>query len=123
MTQIEEAHLHIALDNVERGNGHVSEAAAGEATEGASSVVERRIHLDLPGLPCGLHRIGPARQGFHAGGGLHRPNGGGRRGEDAGEGRIGRFLEDRHGWGVETVNAIRIRWNLPAVVRMRGSRK
>ena len=40
-------HLHVALDEVERRDGHVGEPAAGDASGRAGGVERRRVHLDL----------------------------------------------------------------------------
>lgn len=39
-------YLHIALDEIERSNGHVSETTAENPTEGTRGVEGRRVHLD-----------------------------------------------------------------------------
>jgi len=41
------AHLHVAFDEVERRDGHVGEAAAGDSSGGAGGIEGRRVHLDL----------------------------------------------------------------------------
>jgi hypothetical protein len=41
------AHLHIALDEVERRDGHVGEPAAGDSSGSAGGIEGRRVHLDL----------------------------------------------------------------------------
>jgi len=41
------AHLHVALDEVERRDGHVGEPAAGDSSGCAGCVEGRRVHLDL----------------------------------------------------------------------------
>lgn len=81
--------LHIALDEVKRGDGHVSETAAEDASEGTGSVEGRRVHVDLLGglagrgnhdallgLPgggcevvCGGHGVEHPLQGQSLGGG------------------------------------------------------
>jgi hypothetical protein len=40
-------HLHVALDEVERGNHHVGEPVARDASGRAGGVERRRVHLDL----------------------------------------------------------------------------
>ena len=50
MRDLEESDLHIALDEIDRSDGHVSETIA-ENTAGSTGGVEgRRVHLDLAGL-------------------------------------------------------------------------
>ena len=44
------ADLHVALDEIEGRNGHMSEAAAQDPPGGACGVECRRIHLDLSTL-------------------------------------------------------------------------
>ena len=51
-------HLHVALDEVERRDGHVGEPAAGDPSGRAGGVERRRVHLDL--LPGRLDREGRA---------------------------------------------------------------
>jgi hypothetical protein len=41
------AHLHVALDKIERGDDRVGEPAAGDPSGGAGGVERRRVHLDL----------------------------------------------------------------------------
>lgn len=40
-------YLHIALDEVERSNCHVSETTAKDTAESTGGVELRRVHLDL----------------------------------------------------------------------------
>jgi hypothetical protein len=40
-------HLHVALDEVERGDHHVGKPAAGDASGRAGGIERRRVHLNL----------------------------------------------------------------------------
>ena len=51
-----EKNLHVALDEIERSDGHVGEATAEDATGTACSVVSRRKHADAL-LGCRDHNI------------------------------------------------------------------
>ena len=42
--------LHIALDEIKRSDGHVSEITAENTAGGTCGVEGRRVHLDLVGL-------------------------------------------------------------------------
>ena len=42
--------LHVAFDEIERGDGRVSQSTAEGASSGARGVVHRRVHRDLPFL-------------------------------------------------------------------------
>ena len=42
--------LHIALDEIKRSDGHVSEATAEDPSGGTRGVESRRVHFDLSGL-------------------------------------------------------------------------
>ena len=88
--------LHVALDEVERRYSEVGEAGAEDATEGAGSVEQRRVHLY--NLPFPLRLPDPRRSSClpesDSGGGLPPPpellGAGDQRGQDAVEGQRGR---------------------------------
>lgn len=105
--------LHIALDEIKRSDGHVSETTAEDSTGSTSSVEGRRVHLDLLG---GLGRsrddetlglrdgvdIGVEAGGGGRGGVKHlleaKGFGGGRGVEEARDQRVtGGFLREIHG--------------------------
>lgn len=46
-TGLRKSDLHIALDKIERGDGHVSETAAKDSSCRTGGVEGRRVHLDL----------------------------------------------------------------------------
>lgn len=111
--------LHITLDEVERRDGRVSEAAAEDASEGAGGVVLRRVHLDLLRRLLGRRDQEAATfRGRRRGGGgggegpgagaehllqVERLGGGGGGGgvEEAGDQRLprARAVRERHGCG------------------------
>jgi hypothetical protein len=103
-----DAHLHVALDEVERRDSHVREPAAGDASGRTRRVESRRVHLDPPprltrrprphrGPRCRSGRRRGYRESSHATGGAKR--GGGSRGrvKEAGEQRVPRALGEGHG--------------------------
>ena len=50
MRDLEESDLHIALDEIERSDGHVSETTTENTAGDIGSVEGRGVHLDLAGL-------------------------------------------------------------------------
>lgn len=107
---LRESHLHVALDEIERRDGHVREPAAGDAAGRARGVEGRRVHLNLPrrlSRRARPHRRPRQRRRgdptyTHGCGGRERRRRGGGRGrvQEAGQQRLARALgDDGHGGG------------------------
>ena len=92
------AHLHVALDEVERGDGHVGEPAAGDPSGRAGGVERRRVELDL--LLGRLDRDGRTA--------TSSSRGRGRGGDGDGEARGGGGEGARRGGGVEEAREERL---------------
>jgi hypothetical protein len=99
------AHLHVAFDEVERRDGHVGEAAAGDSSGGAGGIEGRRVHLDLlvGRLDRERHGASCSSRGRSRGGGMEARGGacggeGARRGgvEEAREERLAGAVGERH---------------------------
>jgi hypothetical protein len=99
------AHLHVAFDEVERRDGHVGEAAAGDSSDGAGGIEGRRVHLDLlvGRLDRERHGASCSSRGRRRGGGMEARGGacggeGARRGgvEEAREERLAGAVGERH---------------------------
>lgn len=71
------AHLHVAFDEVERRDGHVGEAAAGDSSGGAGGIEGRRVHLDLlvGRLDRERHGASCSSRGRRRGGGMEARGG------------------------------------------------
>ena len=50
MKDLEELDLHIALDEIERSDGHVSETTVENTAGGIGNIEGRGVHLNLTGL-------------------------------------------------------------------------
>jgi hypothetical protein len=71
------AHLHVAFDEVERCDGHVGEAAAGDSSGGAGGIEGRRVHpyLLVGRLDRERHGASCSSRGRRWGGGMEARGG------------------------------------------------